>query len=152
MKKIVFLTLLFFNSYITFAQNLSQELQQIFDEFQLMGISVWLTTPVGSEAVHIGKRDLERDLPVNSDTKYRVASISKTVTALELLKLYDEGHFELDDNINDYLNFSIINLNHLSTPITFRMLLSHTASIQDGSGYNSFLNATYTQNPIPQLQ
>src|SRR5690554_732139 len=32
------------------------------------------------------------------------------------------------------------------------MLLSHTASIQDGSGYNNFLNATYTQNPIPQLQ
>jgi CubicO group peptidase (beta-lactamase class C family) len=151
MKKTFLFLLLVFSSFLVFSQNLNQDLQQVFDDFQLMGISVWVTTPLGNEEMHLGTKDFTRALPLDSDTKYRVASISKTVTALGLLKLFDEGHFNLDDNINDYLDFSLVNPNHLSTPITFRMLLSHTASIQDGSGYTNFLNATYSQNPIPHI-
>ena len=67
------------------------------------------------------------------------------------MKLYDQDEFELDEDISTYLGFTVRNPNHPTIPITFRMLLSHTSSLQDGTGYTSFLNATYAQNPIPNM-
>jgi CubicO group peptidase (beta-lactamase class C family) len=68
------------------------------------------------------------------------------------MKLYDKGCFSLDDDVNDYLGFSLRNPNWPDVPITFRMLLSHTSSFQDGSGYNGFLSATYGNTSPPSIQ
>jgi CubicO group peptidase (beta-lactamase class C family) len=80
---------------------------------------------------YYGKANLEQDLALNKDHLFLVASVSKTVTGAALLRLYDEGRFGLDDPINDYLSFPV-NIPNQSTPITFRMLLTHTSSIADG--------------------
>ena len=64
-------------------------------------------------------------------TIYQVASVSKTVTATALLQLYEQGLFDLDDDVNEYLPFSLRNPNYPDIPITFRMLLSHHASLHD---------------------
>lgn len=133
------------------AQNLESELQGVMTEFQLMGMSVWVAVEGTEEEVHLGLRDFDRDLPVNSLTQYRIASISKSVTALGILKLYDEGFFNLEDDISTYLGYTLRNPNHPNTPITFRMVLSHQSGLQDGSGYANFLNATYSQSPIPNI-
>tara|TARA_R110000850_G_scaffold30630_2_gene84202 strand:- start:51076 stop:52584 length:1509 start_codon:yes stop_codon:yes gene_type:complete len=135
-----------------YSQNLQQELEQVFNDFQLMGMSVWVDNNGETSQHHFGLKDLDRNLDVNENTKYRIASISKAVTALGLLKLYDQGFFDLDEPINNHLDFSITNPMFPGTEITFRMLLSHTSSLQDGSGYNGFLNATFSQNPIPSLE
>ncbi|MFX1512074.1 MAG: serine hydrolase domain-containing protein [Promethearchaeota archaeon] len=63
------------------------------------------------------------------DTIFMIASITKTFTATAILQLYEQGFFNLDDDVNNYLPFSLRNPNHPNIPITFRMLLSHTASI-----------------------
>jgi CubicO group peptidase (beta-lactamase class C family) len=68
---------------------------------------------------------------INDSTLFMVASISKPVTALALMKLYDQGKLRLDDDIDDYLSFSLRNPNFPEDKITFRMLLSHVASIRD---------------------
>jgi CubicO group peptidase (beta-lactamase class C family) len=133
------------------SQNLEQELESVFDEFQLMGMSVWTTCGDDEQEFHFGLRDNTRNLPMNSESKYRIASISKSFTALGLMKLYDQGLFNLDDNISDYMGYTIINPNHPAVAITFRQLLSHTSSLQDGTGYNNFLNATYGQSPVPSI-
>ncbi len=80
---------------------------------------------------YYGKANIEQNLALNQDNLFLIASVSKTVTGAALLRLYDEGKFGLDDPINDYLSFPV---NHpsSSTPITFRMLLTHTSSIADG--------------------
>lgn len=133
------------------SQSLEQELEQVFTDFQLMGMSVWVDKNGESSSYHYGLKDFTRNLEMDENTKYRIASISKSITALGLLKLYDQDLFELDDPINDYLNFTIANPSFPLVDITFRMLLTHTSSIQDGTGYNGFLNATYNQNPVPSI-
>lgn len=68
---------------------------------------------------------------INDSTLFMTASISKPVTALALMKLYDAGKLSLDDDINNYLSFSVANPNYPKEKITFRMLLSHVSSIRD---------------------
>lgn len=67
------------------------------------------------------------------DTIYSVYSSTKPVTATAILQLYEQGKFELDDDINNYLSFSVRNPNYPNIPITFRMLLAHQSSL----GHNS---------------
>ena len=76
-----------------------------------------------------GLYDIENNKPATPDTLYLMASISKTVTATALMQLYDQGLFDLDDDVNDYLPFSLRNPNFHDTSITFRMLLSHRSSL-----------------------
>jgi CubicO group peptidase (beta-lactamase class C family) len=66
-----------------------------------MGMSVWGSVHDSPEQFHFGLRDFTRDLPMNADTKYRSASVSKSVTALGLIKLYSDGLFDLDDDVSD---------------------------------------------------
>lgn len=89
----------------------------------------------GTEIVcekNLGFTNLEEKLELTATHPFLLASISKTVTATALFQLYDQGFFELDDSINDYLSFDVTHPD-FATPITFRMLLTHTASIADGN-------------------
>jgi len=80
--------------------------------------------------------------PVADDTIFLIASVSKTVTAVALMTLYDQGHFALDDSINEYLPFTVTHPNYPKSPITFRMLLTHTSGISD-VGYDDLDLYTY---------
>jgi CubicO group peptidase (beta-lactamase class C family) len=50
-----------------------------------------------------GRRDLERDLPVETDTVWRIFSMSKPITSVAAMMLYEEGEFELTDPVSRYL-------------------------------------------------
>ncbi len=82
-----------------------------------------------------GFADIDAPRPVTSDTPFYLASISKTFTATAVMQLWEQGLIGLDDDINVYLPFSIRNPVFPSTPITFRMLLSHGSRMgrRDGS-------------------
>ena len=84
---------------------------------------------VFSEAV--GSRNPGGD-PVTADTKYRIASISKLITAIGVWQLIEQGLIHPEDDISRYLGFPLRNPHHPDTPITVKMLLSHTSSIRDG--------------------
>lgn len=75
--------------------------------------------------------------PVSRDTVFRSASVSKFVTALGAMKLTEQGIIDLDRDVNGYLPFSLRHPAAPDTPITLRMLLSHTAGIRDGKDYNA---------------
>lgn len=81
---------------------------------------------------YFGQSNIEEEIALESNHVFLLASISKTITATALLKLYDQGYFQLDDKINDFLPFQV-NIPNTSTDITFRMLLTHTSAIADGS-------------------
>src|SRR6476620_3470275 len=59
---------------------------------------VWRAGRVVQTAT-VGRRDLATNLPVERDTIFRIASMSKPVTSAAALTLYDEGRFELDEPI-----------------------------------------------------
>jgi CubicO group peptidase (beta-lactamase class C family) len=147
MKK--WLVLLFCSS--IFAQNMETNLQNIVKDNQLMGVSVYTFSGKNEKVYNVGYKNEAQKLPITDGTKFRIASISKAFTALGLMKLYDKKLFKLDDDISNYLGFKVENPNFPNVPITFRMLLSHTSSIQDGAGYDAFLATTYNETPIPNI-
>jgi CubicO group peptidase (beta-lactamase class C family) len=76
------------------------------------------------------------DKPVERDTLFRIASISKMVTTLGLLRLVEDGKLELDADVSAYLGFKLRNPHFPDTPITLRHLLTHTSSLRDDAGYS----------------
>ena len=82
---------------------------------------------------------------------YMLASVSKTVTGLALLQLWENGDFGLDDNVSRYLPFDLVHPSFPDDSITFRMLLTHTASIDDNT---VVMSSTYVcgDSPIPLSQ
>lgn len=96
----------------------------------------------------VGERDIGKHLPMTLDTHFRIASMTKPVTAVAVLMLYEEGRFQLDDPIARYLpEFAnprvatgVDAAGNLTTepakrPISIRHLLTHSSGI----GYYSFL-------------
>lgn len=66
------------------------------------------------------------------DDPVRIASVSKTVVAIGVMKLVDEGQLDLDRDVADYLGWRLRNPFFPDRPVTLRQLLSHTSSLRDG--------------------
>ncbi len=91
-----------------------------------------------------GYRDLEKKLPMQRDTICRIYSMSKIVTAVAVLALWEDGKFNLDDSVSDYLpelkDLKVMTggtadapqLEPAKRPITIHHLLTHTS----GFGYD----------------
>lgn len=129
--------------------SLEREIDSLFAQGDLVGFAagiieedkmVWSMTR--------GMADLKQEVPVNTNTLFVLASLSKTVTGAVLMSLYDKGKFALDDDINLYLPFQVRNPKYPDIPITFRMLLAHTSSLYDNSAYISSLYACGDQTQI----
>jgi len=88
----------------------------------------------------LGKRNLEKNLPVTKDTRFRVASISKMFTMFGIMKLVEENKIDLDEDVSKYLGFKLRNPNFPDEKITVRKLASHTSTIRDGKGYTLIKN------------
>lgn len=82
-----------------------------------------------------GFKNLETKTPLGNDDIMRIASISKSFTAISLLQLVDKGVISLNDDVSDLIGFTIRNPHHPDIPITLKMVLSHTASIKDKEDY-----------------
>lgn len=75
------------------------------------------------------KRQLTIDDPV------RVASVSKLVVALGVMRLVEQGLLDLDEDVSERLGWQLRNPAFAQTPITLRLLLSHRSSLKDGVDY-----------------
>lgn len=78
-----------------------------------------------------GTRALNDASPITTDTRFPAASISKTITAMAVLRLVQEGVLNLDTNVNHYLTSWQVPDNQYTQqrPVTLRGLLSHSAGI-----------------------
>ena len=135
---------------ISIAQNMQADLQKILDSNNLMGLAVATFDKDGTKMYNAGLQNFDSKAPISDDTKFRIASISKSLASLGLMKLYDQKKFKLTDDVSKTLGFTLRNPNFPNDPITFEMILSHTSSINDGAGYDGFLSATYNST-IPNI-
>ena len=115
------------------------------DEGVLAGAAtlVWRNGRVVQTAA-VGRRDLETNLPVERDTIFRIASMTKPVTTVAALMLYDEGRFALDEPITRHApelarlrvlrdpDGPLDQTDAAERPITFRDLLTHRSGITYG--------------------
>lgn len=76
-----------------------------------------------------GIYDKQNNKQATTDTIYMLASITKTIVGTALMQLYEQDLFDLDEDVNNHLPFDLRNPNYPNDPITFRMLLSHTSSL-----------------------
>lgn len=75
-----------------------------------------------------GLSDLKTKKPVTLDTRFRIASITKTFTATGILQLRDAGKLGLDDPLSGHLDW--FDLRYQDAPeITIRNLLTHTSGL-----------------------
>ena len=79
-----------------------------------------------------GQADRETGRLVTADDPVRIASISKLVTALGVMRMVDRGQLDLDSDVSDYLGWTLRNPHYPERPITLRLLLSHQSSLIDG--------------------
>ena len=84
-----------------------------------------------------GYADISDQRPVDADTKFRVASLSKLIVVICAMTLVEEGKLDLDADISDYLGYEVRNPEFPDVLITPRMLMQHTSSIYDSNAYSS---------------
>ncbi len=92
----------------------------------------------------VGRRDLVTNLPVERDTIFRIASMTKPVTTVAALMLFDEGRFALDEPIARHApelaalrvlrdpNGPLDQTDEADRPITFGDLLTHRSGLTYG--------------------
>jgi CubicO group peptidase (beta-lactamase class C family) len=98
----------------------------------------------------VGMQDRERAIPMSLDTRFRIFSMTKPVTSVAVLMLYEEGKLQLDDPVSRYLpafaqSRVIVGVDEagkprtepVKRPITVRQLLSHTSGLGYGPGYDT---------------
>ena len=79
-----------------------------------------------------GLADIASHTPVTEDTVFRIASITKTFTAIAVMQLWEQGLIDLDAPANDYLRaYKLIPAKASFRPATVRHLLTHTAGIRE---------------------
>jgi CubicO group peptidase (beta-lactamase class C family) len=85
-------------------RELAEGLRREVDDGNLAGIVSALIR--NGKLVHLeahGYQDLENQIPVTEDTIFRIFSMTKPVTGVALMMLYDEGKFTLDDAVSRYI-------------------------------------------------
>ena len=91
----------------------------------------------------IGMRDVENNKPVEPDTIFRIYSMSKPITSVAVMMLYEEGHFQLGTPVSQFIpefeNMKVYNEDQTEIldakkKITIKHLLMHTAGLTYGWG------------------
>jgi CubicO group peptidase (beta-lactamase class C family) len=100
----------------------------------------------GKVAYHasLGHRDRERGVAIGDDTIFRIYSMTKPLTSIALMQLFEEGRFQLDDPVSRFFpswkhhrvwvsgEGDDIVTEAAHRPISFRDLLSHTSGLTYG--------------------
>lgn len=116
-------------------------LDELMEEYGVPGVSVAV---IHDFRIHwtkgYGVADVETGRPVDTETLFQAASMSKPVAALAVMKAVEEGRFSLDDDVNDILTSWTLPGDGFTDarPVTPRTLTSHTAGLGDGFGFPGY--------------
>nr|AIL90340.1 esterase Est34 [uncultured organism] len=106
-----------------------------------------------------GSMDLERNKPMADDAIFRIYSMTKPITSVALMTLYEKGHFQLNDPISRYVpswkNHRVwvsgegeeMVTEAPKRPVSFRDVLSHTGGFTYGGG----LPGVGIQHPVDKI-
>jgi CubicO group peptidase (beta-lactamase class C family) len=130
-------------------------LQGAVDGGELAGATAAVWRDGKIETVCAGWRDMEAQLPIESDTIFRIASMTKPITSLAALMLIDEGKIALHDPISRYApEFSEMRVlkspdaplddtENCAQPITFEHLLTHRSGLTYGGFHRGPIARAY---------
>ncbi|HSG91855.1 MAG TPA: serine hydrolase domain-containing protein [Pseudomonadales bacterium] len=140
---------------------IGDHLKRYVDEGRLPGWQV-LVARSGRIALleQYGQRDVEAAAPVTEDTLFRIYSMTKPITSVALMTLYEQGRFQLDDPIERFIP-ELANLQVFASgdadafetvpadrAVTIRDLLTHTAGFTYGFMHAHPVDALYRSRDI----
>lgn len=132
--------LLFFALNITSAQDKAKQIDQLLTTYNQYGQFNGSALVAENGKVILkkgfGSANMEWDIPNQSDTKFRLGSITKQFTAFLILKLVDDGKLKLDVPITTYLPDYP---KETGDKITLHHLLTHTSGIPNYTATPNFL-------------
>ena len=130
--------------------------QRYVDENKLAGV-VTLVARDG-KIVHfeaVGNRGAEDDRPMTKDALFRIFSMTKPITAVAAMMLYEEGKFQLSDPVSDFvpelkeLNVMVDGeLKPAENPMTMLHLLTHTGGLSYGFNPQDPIDKLYNEAQI----
>ena len=143
---------------MTAQKTIEHALRHPVESGQLAGAAalVWRDGEV-HEAVTVGRRDLTSGLPVERDTIFRIASMTKPVTTVAALMLLDEGRFALDDPIAicapELTRMRVLldpegpldATESATRPISFRDLLTHRSGLTYSEFHRGPIGSAYAE-------
>lgn len=147
---------------------LEARMEQFVEDGDAKGIATLLVKD-GKIVSHkeAGVRRIADGAPITADTIYRIYSMTKPITGVALMTLYEEGKFSLDDPISKYVpeftNLKVVRsydndgtvLEPLTRQPTMRELMSHTAGFAYGLYGSDPANKAFTEQKIlrsPDMQ
>ncbi len=120
------------NDPVELSGDIASELKTIFDDYGTMGAGVAIIEDGKVTYTYsYGYANKSLNKKIDSDTKFRPASLSKVISTLATMTLVDAGKLDLDTDIGDYFGYKFRNPYFSSTVITARELLNHTSSLDD---------------------
>jgi CubicO group peptidase (beta-lactamase class C family) len=125
-------------------------LDSLMARFHVPGVSVAVIRDFDIHwAKGYGTADVETGAPVDVETMFQAASISKPVAAMAVLRAVQDGLFTLDTDINDILTSWKLDGEGMTAerPVTPRGLTSHTSGLGDGFGFPGYDPAA----PVPTV-
>jgi CubicO group peptidase (beta-lactamase class C family) len=148
----------------TTAASADDPVPQTLDEFQREAANVLRDTGVpgaglalvrqsGIEwAGGVGYAERDRQIPVTADTVFRVGSISKTLIALALVQLSEDGLLDLDSPVAEAApEVDVINPWEDSDPVRVIHLLQHTAGFDDMHFNEMYVPAGEPDRPLHEV-
>ena len=107
-------------------------LKKICQDYSAMGVGVAVIKDGKVSYTYCyGYANKSQRKKINSDTKFRPASLSKIISTLSTMTLVDAGRIDLDRNVEDYFGYRFRNPLFPEVEITPRMLLNHSSSLAD---------------------
>ncbi len=119
----------------------TKTIEELMEQFGVPGVSIAVIWDFDVHwAKGYGIADVETGAPVDTETVFQAASISKPVTAMAVLEAVQDGLFTLDDDINDILTSWQLEGGEFTRdqPVTPRMLTSHTSGLGDAFGFPGY--------------
>ena len=120
----------------------SADFQAVLDESVrngLLGVSVLIRDEDGTWAGSAGWADLSTSVPLDANDLTRIGSISKTFTAVTLLRLQEQSLIDLDDTISSHLSSDTLRDIPNTDTVTVRQLMNHTSGIPNYTETFSYL-------------
>ncbi|WP_237073763.1 serine hydrolase domain-containing protein [Mucilaginibacter mali] len=117
-------------------------------QYQAMGLQVVVVKKGEISYTHaFGLKDAESNTQLTDKDIFRIASISKSFSATSIMQLAEAKKLSLKDDFSKLVGFKIRNPKFPETVITLKMVMSHTASINDSQGYFSLDAINPDKNP-----
>ncbi len=142
-------------------ERLSEAMQQLIDDGRLAGIETMMARH--GRIVHhetFGMRDIEAGEPMPKNAIFRIYSMTKPITGVALMTLYEEGLFRLSDPVEKYIpelaGLKVATaegpdgpiVEDADHPMTIRELMSHTAGLTYGIFSRSQVDSMYVDADI----